>query len=99
MVAILDFQLEWFKLLWSTSHSNINVYGPYKCMGKQIWRGKKVKRQHRTIILAILADVLSPIICAKIRAQDLFGFGEEDFKRFLPYMGIAAILINGQQPF
>ena len=39
----------------------------------------EVKCQHRTIILAILVDLLSPIICAKIRAQDLFGSGEEDF--------------------
>ena len=41
--------------------------------------GKKVKCQHRTIILAILVDLLSSIICAKIRAQSLFGYGEEDF--------------------
>ena len=40
--------------------------------------GKKVKHQHRTIILAILVALLSPIICAKIRAQGLFGYGEED---------------------
>ena len=61
--------------------------------------GKKVKCQHRTIILAILADLLSPVICAKIRTQGLFGYGEEDFRRFLPYMGMAAILINGPYPF
>ena len=30
-------------------------------------------------ILAILVDLLSPIICAKIRTQGLFGYGEEDF--------------------
>ena len=40
---------------------------------------KKVECQHRTIILAILVDLLSPIIFAKIRAQGLFGSGEEDF--------------------
>ena len=61
--------------------------------------GKKVKCQHRTIILAILVDLLSPIICAKIRAQGLFGYGKEDFKSSLPYMGMAAILINGPCPF
>ena len=60
---------------------------------------KKVKCQHRTIILAILVDLLSPIICAKIRTQGLFGYGEEDFQRFLPYIGMAAILINGPYPF
>ena len=48
---------------------------------------KKVKRQHRTIILAVFVDLLSPIICAKIRVQCLFGSGE-DFKRVLPYMGM-----------
>ena len=37
------------------------------------------KFQHRTIILAILVDLLSPIMYAKIRAQGLFGSGEEDF--------------------
>ena len=48
--------------------SHINVYGPYNCMGKQIWPCRKnVKRQQRTIILAILIDLLTPIICAKIR--------------------------------
>ena len=41
--------------------------------------GKKVKCQHRTIILAILVDLLSPIICAKIKAHGSFGHGEDDF--------------------
>ena len=53
--------------------------------------GKKVKSQHRTIILAILVDLLSPIICAKIMAQGLFGSVEEDLTVF--------ILINGLCPF
>ena len=30
-------------------------------------------------ILAVLVDLLSPIICAKIRIQGLFDYGEEDF--------------------
>ena len=69
-------------------------------MGKHIWPcSKKVKRQHWIIILAILVALLSPIICAKIRAQGLLGSGEEDFKGFLPYMGMAAIFINGPCPF
>ena len=58
---------------------SINVYGPYKWGSKFDLGGKKVKCQHRTIILAILVDLLSPIICAKIRTQGLFGYGEEDF--------------------
>ena len=49
-------------------------------MGKKIWPcRKKVKRQHGTIILAILVDFPSPMICATIRPQGLFSSGEEDF--------------------
>ena len=44
--------------------------------------GKKVKCQHRIIILAILVDLLSPIICAKIRAQGLFVLEKKIFKGF-----------------
>ena len=51
----------------------------YKWGSKFDLGGKKVKCQHRTIILAILVNLLSPIICAKIRIQGLFGYGEEDF--------------------
>ena len=42
----------------------------------------EVKRSNvniKTIILAILVDLLSPIICAKNRTKGLFGYGEEDF--------------------
>ena len=35
--------------------------------------------QCRTIILAILIDILSPMICAKIRPKGLFSPGKEDF--------------------
>ena len=51
-----------------------------------------------TIILATLVDLPSPMICAKIQPQGILGSGE-DFKRFSPYMGMAAILVNGPQPF
>ena len=69
-------------------------------MGKQIGPCRtKVKRQHKTFILAIMVDLLSPIICAKIRPHSLFGSEEEDFLRFVPYMSMAAILVNGSQPF
>ena len=61
---------------------------------------KKVQRQCRTIDhFSILVDHLSPIFCAKVRPQGLFGSKEEDFKRFLPYTGVAAILIGGRQLF
>ena len=50
-----------------------------KCMGKQIFPCHKKVKHYRNIILAILVDLLSPIICENIRAQVLFGSGEEDF--------------------
>ena len=36
---------------------------------------------------------------AKIQPQSIFGSREEDFKRFLPYMGMVAILVNELWPF
>ena len=39
------------------------------------------------------------MICAKIQPQGILGSGEEDFSRFLPYMGMAAFLVNGRQLF
>ena len=36
---------------------------------------------------------------AKIQPQGILSSGEEDFKRFLPYMGMAANLVNEPQPF
>ena len=36
------------------------------------------------------------MICAKSQPQGILRSGE-DFYRFLPYMGMAAILVNGSQ--
>ena len=46
-----------------------------------------------------MVDLSSPMICAKIQPQGILGSAEGDFKMFLPYMGMAAILVNGPQPF
>ena len=47
----------------------------------------------------MLVDLQSLMICAKFQPQGILGSGEVDFQLFLPYMGMAAILVNGQQPF
>ena len=39
------------------------------------------------------------MIRATIQPKGILGSGEEDFLRFLPYMVMAAILVNGPQPF
>ena len=38
-------------------------------------------------------ELESPIIHAKFQDHRTSGSGEEDFLRFLPYMGMAAILV------
>ena len=52
-----------------------------------------------TIILAIFIDLPTPMICAKIQPQGILSSGEEDFWRFLLYMGMAAIFVNRPKPF
>ena len=39
------------------------------------------------------------MLYAKIQPQSFLGSGKEDFKVFLPSMGMAAILFNGAEPF
>ena len=39
------------------------------------------------------------MLFTKIRPQSFLSPGEEDFLSVLPYMGIAAILLNGAEPF
>ena len=53
---------------------------PYKCTGKQTWPcRKKVKRQRTTILLAMLVDLPSPMIPAKVQPQGILGSEGEDF--------------------
>ena len=40
---------------------------------------KKVKRQRTTILLAMLVDLPSPMIPAKVQPQGILGSGGEDF--------------------
>ena len=68
------------EVVWNSQQfSHTNVWCPYKCIGKQTWpRRKKVKRQYTKIILAILVDLSSPMIYAKIQPQCVLGSREED---------------------
>ena len=69
------------------SHLKFSIFSPIQMYGthtnaygsKLDLAVKKVKPQRTTIIFAILVDLLSLMICAKIRPQGLFGSGEEDF--------------------
>ena len=73
---------------------------PIQFIGKQTWPPrKKVKCQCKIFSLATLIDLPFLTVCAKIQPQGILSSGEEDFLRFLPYIGMAAILVNRLQPF
>ena len=44
-------------------------------------------------------DLETLTLYTKIQPQNFLRTGEEDFYVFLPYMGMAAILFNGAEPF
>ena len=46
-----------------------------------------------------MVELESPMLHTKIQHQSFLGSGEEDFEVFLPYMGMAAVLFNGVEPF
>ena len=82
----MKFEQNWLssfrgEVIWNSHHfSHTNVWGQYKCIGKQIWPcRKKVKCQCTAIILATLVELRSQLICAKIQPQGILGSGEEDF--------------------
>ena len=45
------------------------------------------------IIYINFVELESPMLHAKLQDHRTSGSGEEDFLRFLPYMGMAAILV------
>ena len=49
--------------------------------------------QPRVIIYINYVELESPMLQAKFQDHSTSGSGEEDFLRFLPYMGMAAILV------
>ena len=48
--------------------------------------------QPRVIILNNLVVLLYMMLHTKFQGHEFIGSGEEDFLRFLPYMGMAAML-------
>ena len=54
-----------------------------------------VKSQPRVIVWTNLVDLETRMLYTKIQAQSFLGSGEKDFEVFLPYMGMASILLKG----
>ena len=66
----------------------------YKSIWDQIWHCHKIcQSQPRGIIWTDLKVLMYSMVHTKFRCHPPLGSKEEDFKRFLPYMGIAAILV------
>ena len=55
--------------------------------------------QPREIIWTILVVLTYTMLQTKFQGHQSIGSGEEDFLRFLPYMGMAAILVMWPEPF
>ena len=69
-------------------------------MRMQIWPcHRKVKGHPKIIIWLNLVDLKSQVLYTKIQPWSFLGSGEEYFRCFLPYMGIANILPNDAESF
>ena len=73
---------------------------PYKSLCDQIlpWR-KMGQGQPRVIIWTTLVGLPYTMLHTKFQGHRSIGSGEEDFLRFLPYMGMAAMLVMWPRPF
>ena len=70
----------------------MHVYSPKPC--HKIDQGPP-----RVIICVNLVVLMHPMLHTKFHGNRPFGSGEEDFFRFLTYMGMAAILVKWPGPF
>ena len=77
------------EVLWNSQQfSYSNVWGSYKCIGKQTWPcSKKVKCQRKRILLATLVDLSSLMICAKIQPPRCSGFWRSRFLKVFTIYG------------
>ena len=75
------------------SKHNFN-FCPCKSLCDQIWPWPKIGQGQPSVITCIILVVLAyTMLHTKFQGHQSVGSGEEDFLRFLPYMGMAAILV------
>ena len=73
---------------------------PIKSIRDQIWPCRKIGQgQLRVIIWTNLGVLEYPMLHTNFQGHWPFGSREEDFLKFLPYMGMAAILVMWHRPF
>ena len=76
------------------------IFFPYKSLCDQIWPWHKIGQGQPSVIILIILVVLSyTILHTKFQGHQSIGSGEEDFLRFLPYMGMAAMLVKRTNSF
>ena len=72
----------------------ISRFFEYKCIRNQIWPWrKKGQGQPRFVICANLVRLTPPMLHTKSQGHWTFVQEKKIFKEFLPYMGMAAILV------
>ena len=75
-------------------------FHPCRSIQTQIWPCRKIGQgQLRVIIWTNLKVLEYPMLHTKFQGHWPFGSREKDFLRFLPYMGMAAILVMWHRPF
>ena len=73
---------------------------PCKSLCNQIWSWHKIGHgQPRVVIWTILVVLAYTMLHIKFQGHRSIGSGEQVFLRFLPYMGMAAILVMWSRPF
>ena len=91
-----------FYIIGYNSFRKIHCFNffPYKSTGGRIWPCRKIGQgQPRVIIWIKLAVLEHPMLHTKFQGHRPFGSREEDFLRFLPCIGMAAILVMWSGPF
>ena len=70
-------------------------FSPFNRTGDPVGPCHKIGQgQTRVIIYINFIELESQMLHAKFQDHRTSGSGEEDFLRFLPYMGMAAILVK-----
>ena len=82
------------------SEKSIVLPFPIQSIRDQIWPCHKIgEGQPKVIIWTNLVVLEHPMLHTKFQGHQPFGSGEEDFLRFLSYMGMVAILVMSPGPF
>ena len=73
--------------------STVFIFSYRKALATKFDLAKIGQGQPRVIIYTNYVELEFPMLHAKFQDHRTSGSGEEDFLRFLPYMGMAAILV------